>query len=132
MNGVRILSETPDTVTVARGDWTELLSELEDALDRAAVVERRRQEAGKGKRAARRDYLTAAEARRLLAGESPLKVWREKRARSQRELAAVAGVSPGYLAEIEAGRKPGSVKALARLAKVLQVQIEDLILRTDG
>jgi transcriptional regulator with XRE-family HTH domain len=41
-------------------------------------------------------------------------------------------VSAGYLAEIEAGRKPGSVKALARLAKVLQVQIEDLILRPNG
>jgi DNA-binding XRE family transcriptional regulator len=132
MNVVRILSETPDTVTIARGDWTELLSELEDALDRAAVVERRRQEAGKGRRTTRRNYLTAREARRLLEGESPLKVWREKRGHSQRDLAAAARVSPGYLAEIETGRKPGSVKALARLAKVLHVPIEDLTTSPKG
>jgi len=132
MNGVRILSETPDTVTVSRGDWTQLLSELEDALDRAAVVERRRREGAKGVQAARRNYLTAGEARRLLDGESPVKVWREKRGRSQRQLAAAAGVSAGYLAEIETGRKPGSVVALARLAKALHVQIEDLITSPNG
>jgi len=128
MSGVKILNETQDTVTVRRGDWTQLLSELEDALDRAAVVERRREEAGKGVQAARRSYLTAQEARRLLDGESPVKVWREKRGRSQRELAAAAGVSAGYLAEIETGRKPGSVLALAKLARALQVQMEDLVL----
>jgi DNA-binding XRE family transcriptional regulator len=127
MKGVKILSETRDTVTVSRSDWTQLLSELGDALNRAAVVARRRHEAAKGIQAARRSYLTAREARRLLDGESPIKVWREKRGRSQRELAAIAGVGAGYLAEIETGRKPGSVLALARLAKALQVQIEDLI-----
>ena len=127
MNGVKILSETPETVTVSRGDWTQLLSQLEDALDRAAVVERRRHEVRKGKLAARRDYLTAGEARRLLEGESPVKVWREKRGRSQRELAATAGVAAGYLADIETRRKPGSVLAVAKLAKALQVSIEDLL-----
>jgi mRNA interferase RelE/StbE len=128
MNAVKILSETPDTVTVSRGDWTQLLSELEDALDRAAVVKRRRHEAAKGMQAARRNYLTAREARRLLDGESPVKVWREKRGRSQRELAAASGVSAGYLAEIETRRKPGSVAALASLARALEVQIEDLVM----
>jgi DNA-binding XRE family transcriptional regulator len=128
MNGVKILSETQDTVTVSRGDWTQLLSDLEDAQDRTAVAERRRHEARKGMQVARRDYLTAREARRLLDGENPVKVWREKRGRSQRELAAAAGVGAGYLAEIETGRKPGSLAALARLAKALQVQIEDLIM----
>ena len=132
MNAVKILRETQDTVTVARGDWTQLLSELEDAQDRAAVIERRRYEAATGKQAARRNYLSAREAGRLLDGESPVKVWREKRGRSQRELATAAGVSAGYLAEIETGRKPGSAAALARLAKALQVQIEDLINSSNG
>lgn len=127
MNGIKILSETPETVTVSRGDWTQLLSQLEDALDRAAVVERRRQEERKGMLAARRDYLTAGEARRLLDGESPVKVWREKRGRSQRELAAAARVAAGYLADIETHRKPGSLTAVAKVAKALQVSIEDLL-----
>jgi DNA-binding XRE family transcriptional regulator len=131
MNAVKILNETRDTVTLSRSDWTQLLSELEDAQDRAAVVERRRHEAATGKVAARRSYLTAREARHLLDGESPVKVWREKRGRSQRELATAAGVSAGYLAEIETGRKPGSATALAKLAKALQVQIEDLIMSSN-
>jgi len=128
MNAVKILSETEDTVTVSRGDWAELLSELEDAQDRAAVADRRKQEVKTGKQVARRDYLSAQEARRLLHGESPVKVWREKRAHSQRELATAAGVGAGYLAEIETGRKPGSASALAKLAKALHVQIEDLVI----
>jgi hypothetical protein len=41
MSSVRILAETPDTVTVSRADWLRLLQELEDAEDRAAVRERR-------------------------------------------------------------------------------------------
>jgi DNA-binding XRE family transcriptional regulator len=130
MNAVKILSETENTVTVSRGDWGRLLSELKDAEDRAAVAERRRHEATTGKVAARRNYLTAREARRLLEGESPVKVWREKRERSQRELAAAAGVSAAYLAEIETGQKPGSAAALAKLAKALKVPIEDLIVTT--
>jgi DNA-binding XRE family transcriptional regulator len=128
MNVVKILEETQDTITVSRGDWTRLLSELEYAQDRAAVVERRRHEATMGKEAARRNYLSAREARRLLEGESPVKVWREKRGQSQRKLAAAAGVSAAYLGEIETGRKPGSAATLARLANALQVKIDDLII----
>jgi len=78
-----------------------------------------------------RIYLTAREARRLLEGESPVKVWREKRGWTQRELAAETGVGAGYLADIETGRKPGCATALARLAKSLQVQIEDLLTNAD-
>jgi ribosome-binding protein aMBF1 (putative translation factor) len=132
MNGVKILSETPETVTVSRGDWTQLLSKLEDALDRTAVAGRRRLEARKGRQAARRNYLTAREARRLLDGESPVKVWREKRGWTQRELAAETGVGAGYLADIETGRKPRSAAALARFAKGLQIQVEDLLPSGDG
>ena len=71
MNAVKILTETQDTVTVSRGDWTQLLSELEDAQDRAAVVERRSHEAATGKQAARRNYLSAREARARWMGRAP-------------------------------------------------------------
>jgi hypothetical protein len=84
MNAVKILSETQDTATVSRVVWAQLLSELEDVEDRAAVVARRRREA-RGKQATRRNYLTAREARRLLDGESPVKVWREKRGAQRRD-----------------------------------------------
>jgi transcriptional regulator with XRE-family HTH domain len=42
-------------------------------------------------------------------------------------LARSAGLAPSYLSEIEAGKKPGSTRALAALAKTLRVAIEDLL-----
>ena len=46
---------------------------------------------------------------------------------TQRQLAAAALTSPSYLAEIEAGKKPGNASALARIARVLQVPMEHLV-----
>ena len=126
---IRIVAETDETVTVRRQDWVELLAALEDAEDRAAVVQRRAKEQFAGKDAARRDYLTTAEATRLLNKENPIRVWREKRQLSQRALAAEARIGAGYLAEIELGRKPGSDDAYRRLAAVLGVTPDDLDLR---
>jgi transcriptional regulator with XRE-family HTH domain len=126
MSSVRILAETEDTVTISRDDWKRLQDQLEDAQDRAVVAGRRARERRIGKDAARRDYLTADQAIRLLDGENPVKVWREKRGLSQRALAAEAGIGSSYLAEIERNRKPGSGNAYRKLAGVLGVPAEEL------
>jgi transcriptional regulator with XRE-family HTH domain len=123
---VKILGETADTVTISRDDWRRLQEQLDDAQDRAAVAERRAHEHRVGKDAARRDYLTGDEAIRLLSGESPVKVWREKRGLSQRALAKTTGIAGSYLAEIEVGRKPGSDDAYRKLAAALRVPAEQL------
>jgi ribosome-binding protein aMBF1 (putative translation factor) len=129
MSAIKILTETENTVTVSREDWLELLAALDDAEDRAAVVERSAKERTIGKETLRRSYLTAAEAARLLDGENPVKVWREKQGLSQRALATEAKIGNSYLAEIEAGRKPGSDAAYRKLAAVLGVSPDDLDLR---
>ncbi len=126
MSTVRILGETEDTVTISRDDWLRLQEQLEDAQDRAAVAERHANERRVGKEAARRDYLTADEAVRLLDGESPVKVWREKRGLSQRALAAEADIAASYLAEIETSRKRGSGDAYRKLGAVLRVPPDEL------
>lgn len=126
MSIVRILSETEDTVTISRDDWQRLQEQLDDAQDRAAVAERREHERRIGMEAARRDYLTGDEAMRLLNGETPVKVWREKRGMSQRALAQSIGIAGSYLAEIETGRKPGSDDAYRKLAAALRVPAEQL------
>jgi len=72
--------------------------------------------------------------RRLVNGDSPLRVWREYRALTQAALARKAGIDKTYLSQLETGRKQGSVAALARLASALSVEIDDLIdsgVRTD-
>ena len=64
--------------------------------------------------------------KRLIAGGVPVRVWREHRGFSARALAARAGISPAYLSQIETGKKPGSFDAMAKLARALAVDMEDL------
>ena len=65
---------------------------------------------------------------RLVAGdEHPLKVWREFRAMTQAGLADQAGVSQGQVALIEGGKRQGTVDVLRGLARVLSVDLDDLV-----
>jgi ribosome-binding protein aMBF1 (putative translation factor) len=85
----------------------------EDAIDNAALDAAERREAQVGKDAARADHLPMEAVARMLDGEHPLKVWREHRGWSQRNLATKADVSPSYLAKIESGQKLGHAAARA-------------------
>ena len=123
------VAETSSTVTLRKRDWKALIARLEDLEDAAAIAERLAYEEKVGKEVARRDYLAGDEMRRILDDESPVKVWREKRGLSQRELAERAGVSSSYLAEIETGKKPGSAEALRKLSRVLVIPMENLVSR---
>ncbi|MXY91994.1 MAG: helix-turn-helix transcriptional regulator [Caldilineaceae bacterium SB0670_bin_27] len=64
---------------------------------------------------------------RLLTGTSPIKVYREYRGLSQKELAAATDISPIYLSQIETGRRFGSAKTLASIAQALDVSLDDLV-----
>jgi DNA-binding XRE family transcriptional regulator len=63
----------------------------------------------------------------FVAGDHPVRAWREHRGLTLGALAKEAGIAQSYLCEIENGKKRGSVRALAALAKVLRVDIEDLL-----
>ncbi len=65
--------------------------------------------------------------KRLVAGESPLKVWREYRGWTQDTLARKAGVGKSYISQIEAAKKPGSARVLQALAAALNVEVDDLL-----
>jgi DNA-binding XRE family transcriptional regulator len=65
--------------------------------------------------------------RRMVESESPLRVFRDFRGLSQTELSERSGVNRVQIADIEAGRKVGSVDTVKRLAKALGVQIDDLV-----
>ena len=57
-----------------------------------------------------------------------LKGLREKKGLSQRALAAKAGVTQAYIAELESGaRKNPTVATLQRLAKALKVKVGELL-----
>lgn len=63
----------------------------------------------------------------LLANVNAVKVWREYRGMSQATLADAAGLSQGYIAQIENGKREGKIDAYRAIASVLEVNIEDLL-----
>ena len=63
----------------------------------------------------------------LVRSENPIKIIRKYRGLTQEQLSEIAGISRPYLAEIETGRKEGSITALKNLAAALQVNISTLL-----
>jgi DNA-binding XRE family transcriptional regulator len=62
-----------------------------------------------------------------LAAPTPLAFWRKHRGMTQIELSQAAGISQPYLAQLEYGQREGAVSVYARLAKLLNVRIDDLV-----
>lgn len=65
--------------------------------------------------------------RRLVAGEPPIRLWREHRGLTRTQLAEQARIDKTYLSQLESGRKVGSVAVLRRLATTLSVNLDDLV-----
>jgi len=64
---------------------------------------------------------------RLLAGESPLRVWRELRGMTAAQVAAAVQITPAHISKIESGKGEPSVGLLKKLARVLRVDMEALV-----
>jgi transcriptional regulator with XRE-family HTH domain len=77
--------------------------------------------------AGRDELLSAEEAAALIAAPIPLAFWRKKRGKTQSQLAADIGVSQNFLSDLERGKAKGDVTLYAKLARGLDVQIEDLV-----
>lgn len=108
-------------VTIPRKEYDRLLAAAEDLADLQAY------DRAKALLAAGEDELIPASyANRLIEGESPLRVYRDLRGLTQAALAERAGVNRVTVAEIETGRKQGSVSSLRALAVALNVTVDDL------
>lgn len=109
-------------VSIPKAEYDRLLAAAEDLADLQTY------DRAKARVDAGDDELIPAEhAKRLLAGESPLRVWRDLRGLTQAELAAASDVNRVQITDIEAGRKRGSVETVARLARALGIDMEDLV-----
>jgi DNA-binding XRE family transcriptional regulator len=116
------LALTDEIVVLRRATYDALMAAVEDARDVRALADLRAREA-----AGKAEYVPIELADRIFAGEHPVRAWREHRGLTLSTLAKSAGIAPSYLSEIEAGRKHGSARALAPLARTLHVVIEDLL-----
>ncbi len=63
---------------------------------------------------------------RRVAGESPVRIWRDYRGLTQAELARTSKVSRVMIAAIEAGHKAGGIATLKKLAAALRVDLDNL------
>jgi DNA-binding XRE family transcriptional regulator len=116
------LKSDKQSVTLARKDWNAVVAALEDADERKSILDSR------ARRAAGVDEaLPVAVVKRLIAGENPVRVYREWRGMTATALAKAAKVAQSYLSAIETGAKPGSAAALKRIAAVLKADMEDLV-----
>ena len=106
----------PEYAVLPYAEFVRLSRHDEDQRDRQLAEEAMAEEA-----------LAWPMAKRLLEGESPLKVWREHRGLSQRQLAEVVGARAAYISQLETGRKRPSLALAMALAKALSVTIDDLV-----
>lgn len=111
-----------DTITISRAEYEQLRDAAEDLADLRAY------DRAKAALDAGEDELVPAElVDRLVAGESPLRVWREYRGFTQSSLAIASDVNRVQIADIEAGRRGGSIDTMKKLAVALRVSIDDLV-----
>jgi DNA-binding XRE family transcriptional regulator len=115
-----------EVVILAVADYERLLELAEDARD-LRIAERALAELASGKG----ETLTHAEMLELLDATSPISFWRKRRGLTQVALARAVGISQAYLAQIEGGRREGDMKLYSNLARVLGVDLEDLVIGTD-
>ncbi|CAD6872285.1 helix-turn-helix domain-containing protein [Methylomonas fluvii] len=74
------------------------------------------------------DELVPAEiVNRLLNGENKIKVWREHRGLTQAGLAESCNMAQASIAQIECGKRTGTVAVLKKIAEALGVDLDDLV-----
>ncbi len=117
-------------ITTPNGDRMVILPEAEfialqvAAEDRQDIraVETFRERLARGEE----ELVPSDVADRIIDGENKVRVWREYRRLSARELAEKAAISPAYLSQIESGARDGSFETIKRIAAALEISVDDL------
>lgn len=103
-------------------EYRRLMELAEDAQD-AGALHRAAQRYAAGEE----ETIPADVVDRLLAGESPVRVWREYRGLTAAMLAEIIGVTPAHVSKLETGKGEPSIGLLRKLAAALDVDIDSLV-----
>ena len=116
--------ETPTgrLAVLPEAEYRLMAEALEDA-EAGAIIDRFRQRLADGEE----ELIPANFVSRILAGENPVRVWREYRGIKVGELATATKLSQAYVSQLEAGKREGSLAALKAIAAVLRVTVDDLL-----
>ncbi|CAA7626497.1 conserved hypothetical protein [Candidatus Terasakiella magnetica] len=97
-------------------EYEAMLDALDEAAGIAALVSMAAEES-----------FPATVADRLIAGENPVRVFREYRGLTLRAMAGKAEISAAYLSDIETGKRDGTVATMRKLAAVLGLELDDIV-----
>ena len=112
-------------VLLSRDEFARLAEAAEHYEDIVAAVK------GQERREAGEEYFPAELVKQLLDGENPLKVWRTYRGFTLESLADQVGRQGSFISKLEKGRAQGGIKLWQQIAKVLKVDLEDLLVQDD-
>ncbi|ACR28365.1 helix-turn-helix domain-containing protein [Burkholderia glumae] len=99
--------------------WDRVKHLVEDLEDEAQFAQAKAQDDG--------ERIPAAVLDAELAGDHPVRAWRNHRRLTQDALATAAGISKPYLSQIETRQRVGTTDALVKIAHALNVSIAVLI-----
>lgn len=107
-----------EMVTIDRAEYERLKAAEEDLADILAF-DKAMADGG--------EPVPAEFVKRMIDGESPVRVYRDLRGLTQVALSERSGVNRVQIADIEAGRRAGSIETIKKLADALSVSVDDLI-----
>ncbi len=120
--GVQIITmDGRERVLMDRADYDALVQASEDLADARFLV-KAMDELAQGA-----ETFTGEELDAYLAAPTPLAFWRARSGKTQAMLAKDVGVSQAFMAQLETGRRKGSIDVLSRIAKALDLRIDDLV-----
>jgi DNA-binding XRE family transcriptional regulator len=109
-----IIQDGRERIIMDRNDYEDLVDARDHAIAMRAI-------------AAGAPVIPEAEMDDYLAAATPLAFWRKRSGKTQAVVAAEASISQAFLAQIETGKREGSVGVLVRIAKAIGVGLEDLV-----
>jgi DNA-binding XRE family transcriptional regulator len=109
-------------VVLPEADYKKLV-EISADSEAGAVIDAFRRNLAAGEE----ELVPADIAKRLIAGESPVRVWRQHRGMTSGDLALAAGLSQAFVSQIETGKRDGSISAMKAIAEALSVTLDDLV-----
>lgn len=112
-----------ELVVLSRSDYERLLADAAEEHLSTRVLARTRSQLARGEEIA----LPEGVWERIEAGLHPIVAIREFRELTQAALSREAGISQGYLSEIENRKKTGDVAVLLRIAAALRAPLDVLV-----
>ncbi|WP_024509978.1 helix-turn-helix transcriptional regulator [Bradyrhizobium sp. ARR65] len=109
-------------VLIPLEEYERLTEATEDAADARDLDEIKRRLA-----TGEEELIPAEVVDRILDGENKLRVWREYRGMSAKDLAEATGLAAPYISQLENEKRDGTVETFKKIAAALRVDIDDIV-----